>query len=217
MWSMLREARKLTGTRAGHRRPSISFMKASYTSSFVCTEIGADEPALGAALVKGRAGSSSCFLWEVAAAPLFSRRTRSAVGTKRVISALGLVIWGLALMVAVAFFSMVAALVSSALGRWIRLGGALRTPGFGMGAGGNSPGGAGPKGGTRGGRSIPGRGGGIPVTRKESTELSPHLGISKYLITKMLRMPGTKSKTEQPSTRWSSTGFKKKKRFSTLH
>lgn len=91
------------------------------------------------------------------AVPLFSRRTRKAVGTKRVISALGLVICGLALMVAVAFFSMVAALVSSALGRWIKLGGALRTPGFGMGAGGNSPGG-----GTNGGRSMPGRGGGIP-------------------------------------------------------
>lgn len=95
--------------------------------------------------------------------PLFSRRTRRAVGTKRVISALGLVIWGLALIVAVAFFSMVAVLVSSALGRWIKLGGALRTPGFGMGAGGNKPGG-----GTKGGRSIPGRGGGIPVGRERN-------------------------------------------------
>lgn len=114
---MFRGAGKLTRTRTGHRRPSISFMKASYTSSFVCTEIGADDPALGAALVNGRAGSSSCFLWEAAEAPLFSLRTRKAVGTKRVISALGLVICGLALIVAVAFFSMVAALVSSALGR----------------------------------------------------------------------------------------------------
>lgn len=68
-------------------------------------------------MVNGRAGSSSCFLWEAAKAPLFSLRTRKAVGTKRVISALGLVICGLALIVAVAFFSMVAALVSSALGR----------------------------------------------------------------------------------------------------
>lgn len=56
----VQRAGKLIGT--GQRRPSISFMKASYTSSFVCTEIGADDPALGAALVNGRAGSSSCFL-----------------------------------------------------------------------------------------------------------------------------------------------------------
>ena len=83
------------------------------------------------------------------------------------ISALGLVICGLALMVAVAFFSMVAVLVSSALGRGIKLGGALRTPGLGKGAGGKSPGGAGPRGGTRGGRIMPGRGGGIPRWRRK--------------------------------------------------
>lgn len=47
------------------------------------------------------------------------------------ISALGLVTCGLALIVAVAFFSMVAALVSSALGRWIKLGRVIRTPGLG--------------------------------------------------------------------------------------
>lgn len=149
----------------GHRSPSISFMKASYTSSLVCTETGAAETALGVALVIWTECSSSGFLWEAAAAPLFSRRTRRAVGTKRVISALGLVICGLALIVAVAFFSMVAALVSSTLGRWIKLGGALSTPGFGMGAGGNNPGG-----GTNGGRSMPGRGGGIPI-RKERLSL----------------------------------------------
>lgn len=144
-----------------HSSPSISFMKASYTSSLVCTETGAEEPTLGVALVIWTEGSSSGFLWAETAVPLFSRRTRRAVGTKRVISALGFVICGLALIVAVAFFSMVAALVSSALGRWIKLGGALSTPGFGMGAGGNIPGG-----GTRGGRNMPGRGGGIPVWDK---------------------------------------------------
>ena len=128
--------------------------------------MGTDGPDLGAVLTRGTAESSSDFLWGAAAAPLFSRRTRSAVGTNRVISALGLVICGLALMVAVAFFSMVAALVSSALGRWIKLGGALRTPGLGKGAGGKSPGGAGPRGGTRGGRIMPGRGGGIPRQRR---------------------------------------------------
>lgn len=66
---------------------------------------------------------------------LFTLRTRRAVGTKRVTSALGLVIWGLALMVAVAFFSMVAPL-SSDLGLCIKLGGALSTPGFASGVGG---------------------------------------------------------------------------------
>ena len=57
---------------------------------------------------------------------------------------------------------MVAVLVSSTLGRWIKLGGALRTPGLGKGAGGKSPSGAGPRVGTRGGHIMPGRDGGIP-------------------------------------------------------
>lgn len=68
-------------------------------------------------MATGTAESSSDLLWGTAVAPLFSRRTLSAVGTNRVTSALGLVIWGLALMVAVAFFSMVAALASSTFGR----------------------------------------------------------------------------------------------------
>ena len=82
-------------------------MKAWQTSSLVCTDTGTDGPDLGAVLTRGTAESSSDFLWGAAAAPLFSRRTRSAVGTNRVISALGLVICGLALIVAMAFFSMV--------------------------------------------------------------------------------------------------------------
>lgn len=83
----------------------------------VWTETGAEGPDLGAALAAGTVQSSSDLLWGAAVAPLFSRRTLRAVGTNRVTSALGLVIWGLALMVAVAFFSMVAALASSAFGR----------------------------------------------------------------------------------------------------
>ena len=127
--------------------------------------MGTDGPDLGAVLTRGTAESSSDFLWGAAAAPLFARRTRSAVGTNRVISALGLVICGLALMVAVAFFSMVAVLVSSALGHWIKLGGALRTPGLNKGAGGKSPGfpgglrNGGAPGGGPGGRPVAGPGG----------------------------------------------------------
>jgi hypothetical protein len=60
------------------------------------------------------AESSSDLLWGRAVAPLFSQRTLSAVGTNCVSSVLGLVIWGLTLMVAVAFFLMVTELASSA-------------------------------------------------------------------------------------------------------
>ena len=69
--------------------------------------MGTDGPDLGAVLTRGTAESSSDFLWGAAAAPLFSQRTCSAAGTNRVLSDLGLVICGLALIVAMAFFSMV--------------------------------------------------------------------------------------------------------------
>ena len=58
---------------------------------------------MGAALARGTAELSSDFLWEAAVALLFSRRTLNALGTNRVISALGLVICGLAVTVAVAW------------------------------------------------------------------------------------------------------------------
>ena len=77
--------------------------------------MGTDGPDLESALARGTAESSSDVLWGAAVALLFSW-TLTVVGTNQAISALGLVIGGLALMVAVAFFSVVAALISSALG-----------------------------------------------------------------------------------------------------
>ena len=97
------------------------------------------------------------FLGGVAVALSFSRSTLNAVGTNQVSSALELaVICGLALVVVVAFFSMVAALISSTLGCQIKLGGALKIAGFSKGAGGKNQGwiAASLCGGTKGGSSC---------------------------------------------------------------
>jgi hypothetical protein len=54
-----------------HSGSSISFVKAPYTASLVCTETGAG-PDLGTALTKGLAESPSGSFWGVAVDPLFS-------------------------------------------------------------------------------------------------------------------------------------------------
>lgn len=125
------------GGRICHSDPSFSFIKASQTLSLICTETdlgGCFDNRYSRVLLWPSLGNSS--------SPLILPAHPQCSGHK---SALGLVIWGLALLVAVAFFSMVAALASSGFGCWMRLGRAFNTPGLGKRAGEKRPGGAGPR------------------------------------------------------------------------